>query len=85
MKQKRILLLLMVIFTMSFAYGKRKDKVWLEYVNEGLALYSQEKYEAAIEKYDKALNVLPNTWYAIQQKIYCLQKLGRTEEALKIL
>ena len=85
MIQRRILFFVVMMFTVVFAYGGRKDKAWAKSVNEGLALFAQEKYEAAIEKFDEALRIVPKTWYAVQQKVYCLNKLGRNEEALRVL
>ena len=85
MIQRRLLFLWVMMFTVVFAYGGRKDKAWAKSVNEGLALFAQEKYEAAIEKFDEALRIVPKTWYAVQQKVYCLNKLGRNEEALRVL
>ena len=49
MIQRRILFFVVMMFTVVFAYGGRKDKACAKRVNEGLALFAQEKYEAAIE------------------------------------
>ena len=59
MIQRRILFFVVMMFTVVFAYGGRKDKAWAKSVNEGLALFAQEKYEAAIEKFDEALRIVP--------------------------
>ena len=53
-------------------------------INEGLALYNQGKYDEAINTYDEAIRLGPNsadTWQAWNGKGDALKALGRTNES----
>ena len=50
---------------------------------KGDALYYQEKYDQAIQYYDKALAIDPNDTYALSSKGYALDGLGKYEEAIE--
>ncbi len=50
---------------------------------KGDALYYQEKYDQAIQYYDKALAIDPNDTYALSSKGYALDGLGKYEEAIQ--
>ena len=88
MKTKRILFLLMVIFTISFAYGQEADEK-LEKAEalckEGVALHDQGKFEEAIKKYDEGLKLLPYNATLIYEKAYSLEAMGKRAEAKKLL
>ena len=49
--------------------------------NTGLALYEQEKYEEAIECYEKAIKLDPDYIYALNGKADCLMVLEEYEKA----
>ena len=88
MRQKRILLLLVMIFTMSFAYGQDTDEK-TEKANalckEGMALHDQGKFEEAIRKFDEGLKILPYNATLIYDKAYSLVAMGKNAEAKKLL
>lgn len=88
MKTKRILLLLVMIFTMSFAYGQDTDEK-TEKANalckEGMALHDQGKFEEAIRKFDEGLKILPYNATLIYDKAYSLVAMGKNAEAKKLL
>ena len=88
MRQKRILLLLVMIFTMSFAYGQDTDEK-TEKANalckEGMALHDQGKLEEAIRKFDEGLKILPYNATLIYDKAYSLVAMGKNAEAKRLL
>ena len=88
MKTNRILFLLVMIFTMSFAYGQETDEK-LEKADvlrkEGIALHDQGKYEEAIQKYEEGLKLLPYNSSLIYEKAYSLTAMGKKAEAKKLL
>lgn len=51
----------------------------------GIAQYEQEKYEAAIETFDRALKNYPRFSDVQYYKAICLSRLGKTDEAQKLL
>ena len=88
MKTKRILFLLMVMFTISFAYGQEADEKLGKaeaLCKEGIALHDQGKFEEAIKKYDEGLKLLPYNATLIYEKAYSLEAMGKRTEAKKLL
>ena len=88
MKTKRILFLLMVIFTISFAYGQEADEKLGKaeaLCKEGVALHDQGKFEEAIKKYDEGLKLFPYNATLIYEKAYSLEAMGKRAEAKKLL
>jgi tetratricopeptide (TPR) repeat protein len=51
----------------------------------GIALYEQKKYEEAIVEFDKAIKVYPNFSDAKHYKYFCLEKIGKVNEAISAL
>ena len=88
MRQKRILLLLVMICTIAFAYGQDADEK-KEKANalckEGMALHNQGKFEEAIRKFDEGLKILPYNATLIYDKAYSLVAMGKNAEAKKLL
>ena len=88
MRQKRILLLLVMICTIAFAYGQDTDEK-KEKANalckEGMALHNQGKFEEAIRKFDEGLKILPYNATLIYDKAYSLVAMGKNAEAKKLL
>ena len=88
MRQKRILLLLVMICTIAFAYGQDTDEK-TEKANalckEGMALHDQGKFEEAIRKFDEGLKILPYNATLIYDKAYSLVAMGKNAEAKKLL
>ena len=88
MRQKRILLLLVMIFTIAFAYGQNKDENTERasaLCKEGMALHDQRKFEEAIKKFDEGLKILPYDATLIYDKAYSLVAMGKKTEAKKVL
>ncbi|MBI1343696.1 MAG: tetratricopeptide repeat protein [Terrimonas sp.] len=54
-------------------------------VQEGIALHDMGKYDAAIEKYNAAINLDPLDYFAIYEKSYSLMALRKFEEAEDLL
>ncbi len=59
-----------------------QNTLYATYVNKGIAYYEQNKYEEAIELYDKALEINPGRLGAIVNKANALQDMKRYDEAL---
>ncbi|PGA76452.1 tetratricopeptide repeat protein [Bacillus pseudomycoides] len=53
------------------------------YRNKGIALDSLEKFDLAIECYDKALEIDPNDYKSLLNRGVALDQLGDFEEAIK--
>lgn len=59
-----------------------ENTLYAAYVNKGIAYFEQQKYEEAIEMYDKALEINPGRLGAIVNKANALQEMKRYGEAL---
>lgn len=58
------------------------NTLYAAYVNKGISYYEQQKYDEAIEMYDKALELNPGRLGAIVNKANALQEMKRYGEAL---
>jgi tetratricopeptide (TPR) repeat protein len=54
-----------------------------DYFNRGVDLYQRDKYELALEAFDKAIKLKPDFAKAWSNRGLALGELGRYEEALK--
>ena len=52
------------------------------YYQEAFELSNQEKHQAAIKKYTKAIDLLPNLYEAIDNRAFCHMDLGNWKEAI---
>lgn len=85
MKQKRILLLLVMIFTMSFAYGQETDEKVKRLSRTGVMLHDRGMYDEAILRYDSALVLSPNNSDVVSEKAFTLSAMGKSSEAKKMV
>ena len=89
------LLLCMPAFAWGDSWGKRsafevqttdsgQDSLSAEeWLNKGVELYSQGKYDQAIEAYDQAISINPQYAEAWNNKGLALRALGEYDEAIK--
>lgn len=86
--KKRLLLMLVMMFTIGLVFGQESDekteKAW-KLVQEGVALHDKGQYEEAVKKYDEALKVLPDNPSFVYEKAYSLLALGKRDDAKKVL
>ena len=88
MIQRRLLFLLVMMFTMVFAYGQENDAkidAANKLLEEGVALHDKGQYQEAIKKYDEALKILPNNSNLLYEKAYSVYAMGNSAEAKKLL
>ena len=53
------------------------------FFNQGNKLSDCKKYNEAINKYTKAIEILPSFYEAIDNRAFCYMDLGKIEEAIK--
>ncbi len=71
-----IVISLIVVASTIFAPNAEK------YVAEGVSLYNQGKYDASLEKFEKAINIDPNNVHAWNGKGLALYKKGKLSDAV---
>ncbi len=83
----KCMLLLVMLFTFSFAYGQTDEKTQKASAlrKEGTALHDQGKFEEAIKKYDEGLKILPYNATLTYEKAYSLTAMGKKAEAKQLL
>lgn len=88
MKHRRLFFVLVMMFSMVFAFGQESDDKYAvagKLMEEGVALHDKQKYEDAIKKYDEALKLLPYHANLIYEKAYSLAAMGKRDDAKKLL
>ncbi|MBW9221687.1 protein kinase [Methanothermococcus sp. SCGC AD-155-C09] len=75
-------IIIFIIFILSIIGSNISNETAEEWYNKGVALYYQEKYNEAIECYDKALKIDPNYVDAWYNKGVALKNLGKYNEAI---
>jgi tetratricopeptide (TPR) repeat protein len=61
---------------------------WVHYMHTfylGVTLYADERYDEAVEQFDKAIITYPNFSDAKYYKAWCLDKAGQTDSALDLM
>ena len=88
MIQRKLLFLLVMMFTIVFAYGQETDAkvdAAKKKLEEGVALHDKGQYQEAIKKYDEALKILPNNSNLLYEKAFSFASMGNNAEAKKVL
>ncbi|MFL9833228.1 tetratricopeptide repeat protein [Chryseobacterium terrae] len=75
--------LLLLIFFPIFAFSQNKEEAEIK-VNEGIILHDEGNYNAALAKYDEALNLDKNNLLAISEKAMTLEAVKRYDEAIEM-
>jgi tetratricopeptide (TPR) repeat protein len=77
-----IILLLLIFIESPIALAQTNDNYDLDsLINKGRSLFNSERYQEAIENFDRALEIDPNYVAALYNKGISLDKLGKHEEA----
>jgi tetratricopeptide (TPR) repeat protein len=80
MRMKFIIAIIALAVLCVPAFGQTTASEWLD---KGLALYDQGKYDEAIQAYDKAIEIDPQNADAWDNKGTTLHKLGKYDEAIQ--
>lgn len=71
-------------YSVSNAYNPTLSSEANAIINEGNKLYQDRKYAQALEKFNKAAELFPNSWNVLQWQGCTLAELGRYDEAAVI-
>lgn len=85
MIQRRILFLLVMMFTVVFAYGQEVDENVKRLITTGVMYHDRGMYDEAILRYDSALAIAPNNSNAVSEKAFTLSAMGKVSEAKKMV
>jgi len=72
-------------YSVSDAYNPTLSSEASTFINTGNKFYQDGKYTEALEKFNKAAELFPNSWLILQWQGCVLAQLGRFDEAVTVL